>query len=169
MRNLLLLFILSTIINCLSTSAAVAQGTATTEDELKRMTGVDPLWAHITPCLARSTIEQSLAKQRSDGVTLDQMRDQFADQLASNPDFARFLTNFYKLDPGEIRDEIRRSHVACVAQILEAKADRVDACYVQNYAPFLQTLFGPNPRAANQITTRAAYVECLKAAQAGER
>lgn len=169
MRSLLLLFILSTIINCLSTSVAFAQGTATTEEELKRITGVDPLWVHITPCLAKSTIEQSLAKQRSDGVTLDQMREHFADQLASNPDFAYFLTHFYKLGPGEIRDEIRRSHVACVAKILGATADRVDACYVQNYAPFLQTLFGPNPQAADQITTRAAYVECLKAAQAGER
>lgn len=169
MRNLFLLFALSTIINCLTTSAAFAQGTATTEEELHRMTGVDPLWVHITPCLARSTVEQSLAKQRSDGVTLEQMREHFSDQLASNPDFARFLTTFYQLDPREISEEIRRSHVACVAKILGATADRVDACYVQNYAPFLQTLFGPNPRAANQITTRTAYVECLKAAQAGER
>ncbi|WP_124470862.1 hypothetical protein [Burkholderia ubonensis] len=168
MRNLLLLLILSTSLNCLCTLAAFAQGTDMTEEELSRMTGVDPLWVHITPCLARSTIEQSLARQRADGVTLDQVREQFSDQVAGNPDFNRFLTNFYRLGAGEIPDEIRQSHVACVAKIIGASPDRVDACYVRNYAPFLQMLFGPNPRAANQLATRTAYVECLKDAQARE-
>lgn len=168
MRNLLLLLILSTTLNCLCTVAAFAQGTDMTEEELSRMTGVDPLWVHITPCLARSTIEQSLARQRADGVTLDQIREQLSDQVASSPDFNKFLANFYRLGEGEISDEIRQSHVACVANIIGASQDRVDACYVRNYAPFLQLLFGPNPRAANQLTTRTAYVGCLKDAQASK-
>jgi hypothetical protein len=168
MRNLLLLLILSTSFNCLCASAALAQDHDMSEEELSRMTGIDPLWVHITPCLARSTIEQSLARQRADGVTLDQVREQLADQVASNPDFDRFLTHFYKLGEDEIPDEIRQSHVACVAKIIGASRDRVDACYVHHYAPFLQTLFGPNPRAANQIATRTAYVECLKDAQISE-
>ena len=75
-----------------------------TEEELSRMTGVDPLWVHMTPCLRRTTIERRLARRRSDGVTLDQMREQLADQLASNPDFNRFVPDFYGL-----------RHVACVA------------------------------------------------------
>ncbi|ALL71127.1 hypothetical protein K788_00010800 (plasmid) [Paraburkholderia caribensis MBA4] len=165
MRRLRLLLILSTCLNCLITLPAFAQGVDMTEEELSRMTGVDPLWVHITPCLARSTIEQSLARQRAEGVTLDQMREQLADQLASNPDFNRFVTNFYSLREGEIPGEIRQRHVACIAKIIGAPPERVDACYVHNYAPFLQTLFGPNPRAANQLATRTAYVECLKDAQ----
>ncbi|WP_227247517.1 hypothetical protein [Paraburkholderia caribensis] len=86
-----------------------------TEEELSRMTGVDPLWVHMTPCLRRKTIERRLARRRSDGVTLDQMREQLADQLASNPDFNRFVTDFYGLREGEIPGEIRQRHVACVA------------------------------------------------------
>jgi hypothetical protein len=136
-----------------------------TEEELSRMTGVDPLWVHITPCLVRSTVEQSLAKQRSEGVTLNQVREQLADQVASNPDFDRFVTNFFSLSEGAIPEEIRQSHVACVAKITGAPQERVDACYVRHYAPFLQTLFGANPRAADQLSTRTAYVACLKEAQ----
>lgn len=168
MRHLLFPLILSTCLSCLTTLPAFAQGADMTEEELSRMTGVDPLWVHITPCLARSTIEQSLARQRADGVTLDQMREQLADQVASNPDFNRFITNFYGLKEGEIPTDIRQRHVACVAQIIGAPVERVDACYIRDYAPFLQTLFGPNPRAANQLATRIAYVECLKDAQKNE-
>jgi hypothetical protein len=148
---------------------AFAQNTDMTEKELSRMTDVDPLWVHITPCLARSTIEQSLARQRADGVTLDQMREKLADHMANNPDFERFVTDFYRLRADEIPDEIRRRHVACVAKILTALPERVDACYVRTYAPFLQALFGPDPRAADQLATRIAYVACLKEAQNGIR
>jgi hypothetical protein len=167
-RKLLLRIILSTTLSSLCTLAAFAQSRDLSEEELSRMTGIDPLWVHITPCLARSTIEQSLARQRRDGVTLDQMREQFSTQVASNPDFNRFLTRLYSLGESEISDEIRQSHVACVAKIIGASPDRVDACYVRHYAPFLQTLFGPNPGAANQLATRTAYVECLKKAQVSE-
>lgn len=168
MRHLLLPLILSSCLNCLITPPTFAQGADMTEEELSRMTGVDPLWVHITPCLARSTIEQNLAKQRADGVTLDQMREQLAIQVASNPDFNRFITNFYGLRQDEIPMEIRQRHVACVSKIIGAPLERVDACYVGNYAPYLQTLFGPNPREANQLATRTAYVKCLKDAQKSE-
>ena len=146
------------------TVQAFAQNADLTEEELSRMTGVDPLWVHITPCLARSTIEQSLARQRADGVTLNQVREQLADQVANNRDFDRFVTNFYNLKEDEIPDEIRKRHVACVAKILTALPDGVDACYARTYAPFLQTLFGPNSRAADGLATRTAYVTCLKEA-----
>ncbi|WP_229515928.1 hypothetical protein [Paraburkholderia terrae] len=46
MRRLLLLLILSTCLNCLITLPAFAQGADMTEEELSRMTGVDPLWVH---------------------------------------------------------------------------------------------------------------------------
>jgi len=169
MRHFSLLLILSICLNTLISLPALAQGTDMPEEELGPMTGVDPLWVHIAPCLARSTIEQSLARQRADGVTLDQVREQLADQVASNADFNRFITNFYSIREGEIPNEIRQRHVACVAKIIGASPEYVDACYVRNYAPFLQTLFGPNPRAANQLSTRTAYVECLKDARASER
>lgn len=165
MRHFFALLVLSTCLSCVTTLQAFAQNADMTEEELSRMTGVDPLWVHITPCLARSTIEQSLARQRADGVTLNQVREQLADQVASNRDFDRFLTNFYSLREDEIPDEIRKRHVACVAKILTALPERVDKCYVRAYAPFLQTLFGPNSRAADQLATRTAYVACLKEAQ----
>lgn len=98
-------------------------------------------------------------------MTLNQVREQFADQVASNPEFDRFITNFYSLREGAIPAEIRQRHAACVAKIIGAPLEPVDACYVRNYAPFLQTLFGAKPRAADQRGTRAAYVECLKEAQ----
>jgi hypothetical protein len=165
MRQFFALFALSTCLSCVATVQAFAQNADTTEEELSRMTGVDPLWVRITPCLARSTIEQSLAMQRANGVTLNQVREQLAGQVASKRDFDRFVTNFYNLREDEIPDEIRKTHVACVAKILTALPAGVDACYARTYAPFLQTLFGQNSRVADQLATRTAYVACLREAQ----
>ncbi|MFC5432039.1 hypothetical protein ACFPTO_25090 [Paraburkholderia denitrificans] len=165
MRHAHLLLVLSICLGCLITLPAFAQNADMTEEELSRMTGVDPLWVHITRCLARSTIEQSLARQRADGWTLNQVREQLADQVASNQEFDRFITHFYSVREDAVPEEIRQNHVACVAKITGAPQEGVDACYVHNYAPFLQTLFGGNPRAADQRSTRIAYVECLKEAQ----
>ncbi|WP_431825827.1 hypothetical protein [Burkholderia sp. F1] len=129
------------------------------------MTGVDPLWVHITPCLERSILEQGLARQRADGVTLNQLREEFADQSASNPEIDGFIARFYGLKETAIPDEIRQRHDACVAKIIGAPVERVDACYVRNYAPYLQTMFGAHPQAADQLGTRTAYIACLKAAK----
>jgi hypothetical protein len=150
---------------CLATSPAFAQNADMTEEELSRMTGIDPLWVHITPCLARSTLEQGLTRQRENGVTLNQLRAQLANQLASNPEMDEFITRFYELKEEEIPDDIRQKHDACVAQIIGAPIERIDACYLSNYAPYLRTLFGAHPEAADQRGTRIAYTACLKQAK----
>jgi hypothetical protein len=150
---------------CLIMSPVFAQDTDMTEEELSRMTGIDPLWVHIGPCVARSMVEQSMARQRKDGVTLDQLREQWADQRASHPEIDGFIARFYGLNEAEIPDEIRQAHEACVAKVIGASPKRVDACYVRIYAPYLQTLFGAHPQAADILGTRTAYVACLKEAQ----
>ncbi|WP_198372196.1 hypothetical protein [Burkholderia ubonensis] len=160
-----MLLTLLTCTICLIVFPAFAQSVDMTEEELSRMTGVDPLWIHITPCLERSILEQGLARQRADGVTLDQLRKQLADQLASNPKIDAFIARFYGLKEAAIPDEIRQRHDVCVARIIGAPLDRVDACYVRNYAPYLQILFGAHPQAADRLGTRTAYIACLKEAK----
>jgi hypothetical protein len=165
MRHAHLLLSLLTCAICLIMPPAFAQNADMTKEELSRMTGIDPLWVHITPCLARSAFEQGLARQRADGVTLDQLREQLADQLANNPEIDGFIARFYGLKEAAIPDEIRQRHDACVAKIIGAPLKRVDVCYVRDYAPYLQTLFGAHPQAADQIGTRTAYIACLKEAK----
>jgi hypothetical protein len=165
MRHAHLLLALLTGAICLMMPLAFAQNADMTEEELSRMTGIDPLWVHITPCLASSTFEQGLARQRADGVTLNQLREQLADQLANNPEIDRFIARFYGLEEAAIPDDIRQRHDACIAKIIGASLKRVDVCYVRDYAPYLQTLFGAHPQAADQIGTRTAYTACLKEAK----
>ncbi|PMS16140.1 hypothetical protein C0Z18_24420 [Trinickia dabaoshanensis] len=143
---------------------AFAQNADMTEEQLSRMTGVDPLWVHITPCLASSVFESTLAKERADGVTPDQLRKQLADQLASNPKLETYLADFYSVDEKAIADDIRQKHDNCVANITGAPLGQVDACYERLYAPYLQTLFGSHPQAADPRGTRIAYTACLKKA-----
>lgn len=164
MRHVHLLFAILTWIICLIATPAFAQNSNMTEEELSRMTGIDPLWIHITPCLARSTFEQGLARQRANGVTLDQLRAQLADQLTKTPEIGELIARFYDLNEAEIPDEIRQRHDVCVARIIGAPLKRVDACYVKHYAPYLQTLFGAHPEAADQRGTRTVYTACLKQA-----
>lgn len=150
---------------CLVALPVFAQNADMTDEELSRMTGIDPLWVHITPCLMRSTFEQSLSRQRADGVTLNQVRAQLADQLASNPELDSLIASFFDLDEAAVPERIRQRHVACVAQIVGAPVERVDACYVSEYAPYLQTLFGAHPERADQRGIRIAYTACLKQAK----
>ncbi|PCE30485.1 hypothetical protein [Burkholderia ubonensis] len=165
MRHTRLLLALLTCATCLITPPAFAQNADMTEEELSRMTGIDPLWVHITPCLANSMFEQGLARQRADGVTLNQLRAQLADQMASNPEIDGIIVRFYGIKEAAIPDEVRQRHDACVAKIVGAPVQRVDACYVRNYAPYLQILFGAHPQAADQLGTRTAYIACLKASK----
>lgn len=136
-----------------------------TEEELSKLTGVDPLWVHITPCLAMSTVEQAIAKQRSDGIPLVQLREQFRDQLARYPQFEGIIDKLYGIDEAAIPDEIRERHDACVSKIVGISPTQVDACYEQNYADFLRALFGDHSKPLDQIGTRRAYTACLKAAK----
>lgn len=113
-----------------------------------------------------STFQKSLAKMRLDGVTLDQARKLLRDQSKQHPEADEIVTGIYSPEYSAIDDQIRRRHDACVSGIIGVSQERVDACYVQSYATFLDKLFGENPRSADIVGTRQAYTACLKALQA---
>ncbi|MGM3277101.1 hypothetical protein [Ralstonia sp. 24A2] len=158
-----LLLALLTCAASLTITSTFAHGADMTDEAFGRMTGVDPLWVHVTPCLAVSTFEQSMAKQRANGVTLIQLREQLRDQLASHPEIDEIIAKLYAVEETAIPAEIRQRHVACVGRIIGAPLERIDACYARNYAPFLQALFGAHPQTADLVGTRQAYTACLQA------
>ena len=137
-----------------------------TTEELSRLTGIDPLWVEITPCLSISTFQKSLAKQRSDGVSLDEVHVRLRDQLKSRPEMEEIVTSIYSTEYWAIDEQIRQRHDACVTGITGISHAQVDSCYAQHYEPFLHRLYGDDPQSAGFAGARQSYTACLKAFRA---